>query len=233
MIHDEIPLFILDNNTDYCFYPRMWTYMPKLMEKSCPLPFPQTMPSIRLVSARHCETLHGYFPQNRSRNSPLMKRWSSRLDRQSHCNQVWQCQLCDDGKEIWQKVCYMFRVFICLLIRRCFFIFFFPSLSLWLLELTLPLCYVGLRYHAKEFSLISLQNRQFDGKHQWKLTPQVPIQRLYSLTHEILYNHPKTCVMNVNQLPWEFTHDYTVTILMCLWNGHIFYAGILICLYCL
>ena len=116
----------------------MWTYMPKLMEKSCLLPFPQTMPSIRLVSAHYCETLHGYFPQNWSRKSPLMKRWSSRLDRQSHChcNQVWQCQLCDDGKEIWQKVCYMFRVFICLLIRRCFFIFLFPSLSVWLLELT-------------------------------------------------------------------------------------------------
>lgn len=68
MIHDEIPLFILDNNTDYCFYPRMWTYMPKLMEKSCPLPFPQMMPSIRLVSAHYCETLHGYFQQNRSPN---------------------------------------------------------------------------------------------------------------------------------------------------------------------
>ena len=167
--------------------------------------------------------------------SALMKRLSSCLDRQSHCHcsQVWQPQLCDDGKEIWQKVCYMFRVFICLLIRRCFFIFLFPSLSLWLLELTLPLCYVGFHYHANEFSLISLQNRQFDGKHQWKLPPQVPIQRLYSLTHEILYNRPKTCVMNVNQLPWEFTHDYTVNILMCLWNGHIFYASILICLYCL
>ena len=68
MIHDEIPLFILDNNTDYCFYPRMWTYMPKLMEKSCPLPFPQMMPSIRLVSTRYCESLHGYFPQNQIRN---------------------------------------------------------------------------------------------------------------------------------------------------------------------
>ena len=71
--------------------------------------------------------------------SLLLKRWSSCLDRQSHCHcsQVWQRQLCDDGKEIWQKVCYMFRVFMCLLIRRCFFIFLFPSSSLWLLELEL------------------------------------------------------------------------------------------------
>ena len=68
MTRDEIPLSILDINTDYCFYSRMWTYMLKLMEKSCPLPFPQTMPSIRLVSTCYFESLHGYFPQNQIRN---------------------------------------------------------------------------------------------------------------------------------------------------------------------
>ena len=68
MTRDEIPLSILDINSDYCFYSRMWTYMPKLMEKSCPLPFPQTMPSIRLVSTCYFESLHGYFPQNQIRN---------------------------------------------------------------------------------------------------------------------------------------------------------------------
>ena len=161
MIHDEIPLFILDNNTDYCFYPRMWTYMRKLMEKSCPLPFPQTMPSIRLVSARHCETLHGYFPQNRSRKSPLMKRWSSRLDRQSHCNQVWQCQLCDYGKEMWQKVCYMFRVFVCLLddafLFSCFLHCQYGCLSS---QVALPCERILVDFIAKPTI--------------WKLPPQVP-----------------------------------------------------------
>ena len=154
MIRDEKPLFILDNNTDYCFYPRMWTYMRKLMEKLCPLPFPQMMPSIRLVSAHYCETLHGYFPQNRSCNITINEmmifeiRPTITLPLQSSLTMsvVWWWQR-DPAKSLLHVQSF------CLLIRLCFFIFLFPSLSLWLLELTLPLRYIGLRYHAKEFSL--------------------------------------------------------------------------------
>lgn len=231
MIRDEIPLSILNNNTDYCFYPRMWTYMPKLMEKSCLLPFPQTMPSIRLVSAHCCKTLHVYFPQNQSHNITINDKMIFEI--RPTITLPLQSSLTTSVVWWWQrdlaKVCYMFRVFICLLIRQCFFIFSFPSSSLWPPELT---CSITMQRNSR-YIMISLKNRQFDRKCLWQQPLQVPIQRLYSLTHEILYNHPKTWVMNVNQLPWEFTHDYTVSILMCLWNGQIFYAGILIYLYCL
>ena len=133
----EIPLSILDNGTDYCFCLRMWTYMLKLMEKSCPLPFLQTMPSIRLVSAHYCETLHGYFQQNRSPNITINEkmifeiRLTITLPLQSSLTMsvVWWWQR-DLAKSLLHVQSF------CLLSRWCFFIFLFPSLSVWLLELT-------------------------------------------------------------------------------------------------
>lgn len=171
MILDEIPLSILDNNTDYCFYPRMWTYMPKLMEKSCLLPFPQTMPSIRSVSAHYCETLHGYFPQNQSRNITINEKMifemtpTITLPLQSSLTTSvlwwWRRDLAKSLLHVQS-----FR----LLIRRCFFIFPFPSSSLWLLELTVSVTMQknSRWFHCKANNLIENTNENYHPRYPYR-----------------------------------------------------------------
>ena len=41
--------------------------------------------------------------------------WCNNALRDCHSNQVWQCKSCKAGKEICQKVCCMFRVFVLLI----------------------------------------------------------------------------------------------------------------------